>query len=93
MLTIFVRNLPPDASDSELTEMFQNHGKVFGVKIAQDVFTGKCRGFAEVKMEGHEARAAIAALDGKELRGNNLRVQEDRGPLKRGGRRAGGRRR
>lgn len=92
MLTIFVRNLPSDASDTELTEMFEHHGKVFHVKLAQDVFTGKCRGFAEVQMEGHEARAAIAALNGADLRGNSLRVQQDRGPIRRG-RRAGGRRR
>jgi hypothetical protein len=46
---------------------------------------GTCRGFGKVDKEGHEARAAMAALDGKSLRGNSLLVHEDRG-LRMGGR-------
>jgi RNA recognition motif-containing protein len=91
MKTISVRHLPPDATEDEVTNLFSQHGKVFSVKLARDVFKGTCRGFGQVNMEGHEARAAMAALDGKSLRGNNLRVEEDRGP--RGFRGARGRRR
>ena len=91
MITLFIRNLPSDATDAEVTELFGQHGKVFKVKLVQDVFTGACRGFGQVEMEGHEARAAIAALDGKELRGRQLKVQEDRGRGPRG--KGGGRRR
>ncbi|MGH8501521.1 MAG: RNA recognition motif domain-containing protein [Gammaproteobacteria bacterium] len=89
MKTLHIRNLPPDTTDEEVTDLFSQHGKVFSVKLVRDVFKGTCRGFGQVDMEGHEARAAMAALDGSSLRGNSLKVQEDRGP--RGGR--GGRRR
>jgi RNA recognition motif-containing protein len=58
----------------------------------QDVFSGKCRGFGFIEMEGHEARAAIAGLNGKELRGHIMRVNEERKDEKVGGRYAGGRR-
>ena len=91
MITLFIRNLPSDTTEPELSALFGEHGRVFNVKLAQDVFTGACRGFGQVDMEGHEARAAIAALDGKSLRDHALKVQEDRGRGKRGGK--GGRRR
>ncbi|HKF96385.1 MAG TPA: RNA-binding protein [Gammaproteobacteria bacterium] len=84
MKTISVRHLPPDATEEEVNNLFSEYGKVFSVKLVRDVFKGTCRGFGQVNMEGHEARAAMAGLDGKSLRGSNLRVEEDRGP--RGGR-------
>ncbi len=87
MKTLFIRNLPPDATDDEVTDLFSQHGKVFSLKLARDVFKGTCRGFGQVNMEGHEARAAIAALDGKPMRGNSLRVQEERPRRDRGRRR------
>ena len=87
MKTLSVRHLPPDATEDEVNNLFSQHGKVFNVKLARDIFNGTCRGLGKVDMEGHEARAAMAALDGKSLRGNNLVVQEDRGPRRRGRRR------
>ncbi len=80
MKTLSIRNLPSDATEGEVSDLFSQHGKVFSVKLVRDVFKGTCRGFGQVNMEGHEARAAMAALDGKSFRGNSLRVQEDRGP-------------
>jgi len=74
MLKIYAGNLPSDATEKELIELFSVHGRVRSIKLAHDVFSGKCRGFGFIEMEGHEARAAIAALNGKELRGNLLRV-------------------
>ncbi|HEX2238487.1 MAG TPA: RNA-binding protein [Gammaproteobacteria bacterium] len=82
-----MRNLPPDATDDEVNDLFSQHGKVFSLKLARDVFKRTCRGFGQVNMEGHEARAAIAALDGKSMRGNSLRVQEERPRRNRGRRR------
>jgi RNA recognition motif-containing protein len=87
MKTLSVRHLPPDATEDEVNNLFSQHGKVFNVKLARDIFNGTCRGFGKVDMEGHEARAAMASLDGKTLRGHNLVVQEDRGPRTRGRRR------
>jgi len=91
MLKIYAGNLPSDTTEKELTELFAAHGRVRSIKLAHDVFSGKCRGFGFVEMEGHEARAAIAALNGKELRGNPLRVNLEQ-PRDAQGRGAGRRR-
>jgi RNA recognition motif-containing protein len=84
MLKLFVANLPPDMTEKEFTELFSAHGRVRSVKLAHDIFSGKCRGFGSLEMEGHEARAAIAALNGKELRGKPLRVGEEKKDAKSG---------
>lgn len=78
MKRIYAGNLPTDTTEKELTELFSTHGNVRSIKLAHDVFSGKCRGFGFIEMEGHEARAAIAGLNGKELRGNLLRVNEEK---------------
>ncbi len=70
MKKIWVGNLSADASEDSVTELFSQFGKVRSIKLAKDVFTGKCRGFAFIEMEGHEARAAIAELDGKIITGD-----------------------
>lgn len=87
MKTVFIGNLPSDATDQEVTDLFAAYGRVHGLRLTRDVFSGLCRGFGFVKMEGHEARAAIAGLDGQELRGQRLKVNEERAPNTRGGRR------
>ena len=85
---MFVGNLPEDASEESVTELFGEFGTVRSIRLASDVFTGKCRGFGFIEMEGHEARAAIAALDGKKWAGNALRVRfEDKKRLGGRGRR------
>jgi len=77
MKKLFVSNLPQDASEESVSAMFGEYGKVFSVKVASDIFTGKCKGFGFIEMEGHEARPAQAALDGKSIgnSGNSLRVK------------------
>jgi RNA recognition motif-containing protein len=87
MLKIYAGSLPPDATDEEVKELFAAHGRVRSIDVARDIFSGKCKGFAFIQMEGHEARAAISALNGKDLRGNTLRVNEERPRPIRGGRR------
>ena len=64
MKRVFAGNLPADTTERELTELFAAFGKVFSIKLVQDVFSGQCKGFGFVEMEGHEARAAIAAHSG-----------------------------
>ena len=64
MKKMFIGNLPPEASEASVREMFAAFGTVRSISVASDIFTGKCRGFGSVEMEGHEARAAQAALDG-----------------------------
>ena len=77
MKKIFVGSLPPDAKEDEIRALFAQHGKVFSISLAHDIFKGTCKGFGFVEMEGHEARAAIAALNGFSLRGQMLKVNEE----------------
>jgi len=72
---LFVGNLPPTTSEKSLEALFSEYGKVRALKLASDLFTGKCKGFGLIEMEGHEARAAIAALDGKSFEGNIIKVK------------------
>ncbi len=74
MKRIFVGNLPSDATEASVTALFAEFGKVHSIEIVIDMFSGKCRGFGYVGMEGHEARVAIAKLSGFSLGGNLLKV-------------------
>ncbi|MBL1261016.1 MAG: RNA-binding protein [Gammaproteobacteria bacterium] len=87
MKKLFVGNLPPSTNEVEVTELFEQFGKVRSIKLATDVFSNKCKGFGFIEMEGHEARAAISGLDGKDFSGKSLRVNFEEPKNKRGGRR------
>lgn len=85
---MFVGNLPSDASEEDVRALFAPHGTVRSVEVVVDVFSRQCRGFGFVEMEGHEARAAMSALDGKTVGGKALRVRfEDERRRRRRGRR------
>ena len=86
---MFVGNLPPQTSEQTIKELFSEFGTVRSIELASDIFTRQCRGYGFVEMEGHEARAAIAGLNGKFFEGKNLRVSFDETR----GKRKGGRRR
>lgn len=78
MLKMFIGNLPVDANEESVRQMFAAFGNVRSVSVVSDIFSGKCKGFGFVEMEGHEARAAQAALDGTLLGGDrSLRVTFD----------------
>lgn len=77
MIKLSVRNLPRSTTEKSLTELFSQYGTVRGLTIAKDLFSGDCKGFATIDMEGHEARAAIAALDGSEQDGRQIYVSKD----------------
>ena len=64
MKKLFVGNLPQDATETSVRSMFAEYGTVRSINLASDIFTGKCKGFGFIEMEGHEARAAQSALDG-----------------------------
>jgi len=72
---IFVGNLPDSATESIVTGLFSEFGTVRSIHLVQDIFSGKCKGFGFIEMEGHEARAAIAGCDGKMLEGKPLKVK------------------
>lgn len=86
---MFVGNLPVSATEDSVSELFARYGTVRSVRLVSDVFTGECRGFGFVEMEGHEARAAIAGLDGGSMTegGKPLRVRFEEPKGARGGRR------
>lgn len=72
---MFVGSLPPDATEESVKDLFSEFGTVRSIRLVTDVFSGKCKGFGFIEMEGHEARAAIAALDGKMFGDKNLKVR------------------
>lgn len=74
MKKLFIGNLPSSTNDKEFQELFAEFGKVRSAKLVTDVFSGQCKGFGFIEMEGHEARAAIAGLNGKEFNGKPLKV-------------------
>ena len=74
MLTMVVRGLPKSMTQVALERLFETHGRVFDMRFSRDLYSGECKGFAQLKMEGHQARAAIAALDGTQQEGAFLRV-------------------
>lgn len=86
MLKLFVRSLPKATTEDSLTALFSTYGVVRSLKLVKDLFSGECKGFATIEMEGHEARAAIAALDGFEIDGRQIKVGIDQGRNKKGGR-------
>jgi RNA recognition motif-containing protein len=74
MLTLNVRGLPRSMTETSLQELFAPYGRVFELRLAKDLFSGECKGFAELKMDGHSARNAIAALNGTAHDGEMIRV-------------------
>src|SRR5258708_3568088 len=89
MKSLFVGNMSFQTSESELRELFAPFGQVTRVHMAMDRETGRARGFAFVEMPNDaEAAQAMTALDGKEVGGRNLKVNEAR-PKGEGGAPAG----
>ncbi|MBZ5694322.1 MAG: RNA-binding protein [Acidobacteriia bacterium] len=79
MKSLFVGNLSFQATESAVRELFQPFGQVTRVHMAMDRETGQARGFAFVEMSNDdEATKAIAALDGKDFAGRNVKVNEAR---------------
>ncbi len=74
MKKLFIGNLAPTTSEQDLESLFSEFGKVRSLKLISDVFSGQCKGFGFIEMEGHEARAAIAGLNGKDFNGKPIKV-------------------
>ncbi len=88
---LYVGNLSYDTSDSKLQELFEEYGAVQSAQVIMDRETGRSKGFGFVEMgSDDEARAAINALNGKEVGGRALTVNEARPREERGGGRSGG---
>lgn len=90
-MNIYVGNLSYDTSSDELRDAFAAHGEVASATVVSDKFTGRSRGFGFVEMpDEEEARAAIENLNGTDLHGRPLTVNEARPrPERSGGGRGG----
>jgi RNA recognition motif-containing protein len=84
---LYVGNLAYSVTDSDLETMFGAHGTVQSAQVIMDRDTGRSKGFGFVEMgSDQEAQAAIAALNGKEVEGRALTVNEARPKTEGGGR-------
>jgi RNA recognition motif-containing protein len=76
-MKLFVKNLDPDINEMQLEGLFAKFGKVISTKIVYDKITWESKGFAFMEMAKKEdGQKAIEALNGKEIRGKELIVQE-----------------
>ena len=74
---IYVGNMSYDTNESSLTEMFSEFGEVVSAKVIEDQFSGRSKGFGFIEMANDEdAMAAISALNGKEVDGREVKVNE-----------------
>jgi RNA recognition motif-containing protein len=88
---LYVGNLPFNSNESDLEALFSRHGSVLSVSVITDRETGRSRGFAFVEMEDASAAdEAIRALDGSDLGGRSIRVNEAQDKRRGGGGGGGG---
>ena len=87
---LYVGNLSYGTSDSDLQTLFGSHGTVQSAQVIMDRETGRSKGFGFVEMEsGEQAQAAIKAMNGQDINGRPLTVNEARPREDRGGSRGG----
>jgi len=78
-MNIYVGNLAFELAEEELRQAFEEFGEVSSAKLITDKFSGKPRGFGFVEMpDDSQGNAAIAGLDGKDVKGRALRVSQAR---------------
>ena len=91
MKNIFVGNLSFNTNEDELRQLFESYGQVDRVSIMTDRDTGRSRGFGFVEMNSNEdGEKAIAALNGSQVGGRTINVNEARPKTERGGGGGGG---
>jgi len=89
---LYVGGLPYATTESELEDLFAQHGQIQSVRIITDRMTGRSRGFGFVEMSTpEESEAAISALDGTQFNGRTLTVNEAKPRSSGGGGGGGGR--
>ena len=89
-MNIYIGNLSFDTTEDQLRQAFESFGEVSTVNIVTDKYTGKPRGFAFVEMSGKdESNAAISGLNGHELNGRTMSVNEAKPRAQSGGRSGG----
>jgi RNA recognition motif-containing protein len=73
---LYIGNLPFTATEDEIKELFGQHGTVISVALINDRETGRPRGFGFIEVEDGDIQTMISALDGKEMGGRALKVNE-----------------
>ena len=88
---LYVGGLPYSTTEQQLSELFSQHGSVTSAKVITDKFTGQSRGFGFVELAtGEEAQKAITALNGTQMDGRTITVNEAKPQEKRTGGGSGG---
>ncbi len=91
-MNIYVGNLSPDTTDDDLRQAFEVFGQVETANVIKDKFSGESRGFGFVEMPSKDdAQKAIEDMNGKDLNGRSVTVNEARPRPSRGGGGGGGR--
>ena len=86
MKKMYVGNIPYNATEAELRELFSEYGEIESLQIMKDQVTDRSRGFGFIEMASDEdTKKAIEALDGKDFMGKSLKVNEAKPQQKRGG--------
>jgi RNA recognition motif-containing protein len=76
-MNIYVGNLPYSVTDADLRETFSNYGEVSQVSLISDKFSGQSKGFGFVEMDNNsQADAAIKALNGTDMKGRTITVNQ-----------------
>jgi len=76
-MNIYVGNLSFNVTEADIKDLFSQHGTVQTASVIKDKYSGESRGFGFVEMpEKEEALKAISALNGKDLKGRNLKINE-----------------
>lgn len=79
MRKLYVGNIPYNATEEDIKELFSEYGEIESLKIIQDQFTGQSKGFGFIEMVSEEdAKKAMAGLNEKDFMGKTLRVAEAR---------------
>ncbi|MBF0481537.1 MAG: RNA-binding protein [Desulfovibrionaceae bacterium] len=74
--SIYVGNLPFSATDDEVRDLFAQYGEVKAVKMISDRETGRFRGFGFVEMDEADAKRAVEGLNGTDMGGRSLRIND-----------------
>ena len=78
-MNIYVGNLPYNIQEDELKDLFAESGTVDSSKIISDKFSGKSKGYGFIEMPNEdEAKAAVEALNGTDVKGRNIKVNESK---------------
>jgi RNA recognition motif-containing protein len=84
-MKIYVGNLPFSSTEEEVRKLFEEYGEIASLNLVNDRYTGRFRGFGFIEMDDEPAQAAIKGLDGQDMDGRPLRVNEARSREARGG--------